>query len=417
MSVMATVKRETFFASRDRAFLIWMLVALSLSSISVWSGLTEIESQQATIKRVLIADEQDRLSELEKQSDWGGAAYYSFHFTYSEPSAFAFAALGQREVLPWKHRLRMLALEGQIYEHDSGNPELSLIGRFDYAFFAAFVLPLILIIMLHDLRASERTAGRYELLNATASSHRSLWFSRAALRATAIFLVSTIPLAIGGGVSGVGLSVLFSATVFLGLYIVFWTAVCLMFSNWQRSAPVILAALVGVWVLLGTVIPTASRMMIDQQAAIPSGADILMTQREAVNDAWDLPVSSTMTPFIERHPEWEGYVHSGEGFNWPWYYAFQQVGDQTAEQLSNAYQSGRLERDRLTRLAAILAPPVLLEHQLQSLASTDMRSAIRYENKVRAFHAELRRFFYPMLFGQKPFDAEKLRDLPEFNPS
>jgi len=33
----------------------------------------------------------------------------------------------------------MLALEGQIYESDSGNPELSLIGKLDFAFVAAFL--------------------------------------------------------------------------------------------------------------------------------------------------------------------------------------------------------------------------------------------------------------------------------------
>ena len=53
---------------------------------------------------------------LISQNDWGGLAYASFHFVYNEPSAFAFAALGQREGEPWKHRIRALALEGQIYE-------------------------------------------------------------------------------------------------------------------------------------------------------------------------------------------------------------------------------------------------------------------------------------------------------------
>ena len=66
------------------------------------------------------------------------------------PSALAFAARGVRDDLPWKHRIRMLALEGQIYETDAGNPELSRIGKLDFAFVAAFLLPLLLILLLHD---------------------------------------------------------------------------------------------------------------------------------------------------------------------------------------------------------------------------------------------------------------------------
>ena len=61
----------------------------------------------------------------------------------------------------------MLALEGQIYERDVGNPSVALIGRFDFAFLAAFILPLVLIMLLYDLRTSEKTAGRHDLLEAT----------------------------------------------------------------------------------------------------------------------------------------------------------------------------------------------------------------------------------------------------------
>lgn len=60
--------------------------------------------------------------------------------------------------------------------------------------------------------------------------------------------------------------------------------------------------------------------------------------------------------------------------------------------------------------------PALLERQLQQLAGTDMRSAINYEDRVRAFHAELRAFFYPMLFQQEPYDSDRLTDLPKFCP-
>ena len=145
MSAINSIVRETEFLARDRVFLVWLAVVLCLSSLAVWSGLAEVRHQHETIARLLSADQQDRTAELAKQADWGSAAYYSFHVTYDPPSDFAFAAIGQRDALPWKHRLRMLALEGQIYEHDAGNPELALIGRFDFAFFAAFVLPLILI--------------------------------------------------------------------------------------------------------------------------------------------------------------------------------------------------------------------------------------------------------------------------------
>ncbi len=410
------LRREARFLARDRGVVIWMVVVLCLSSAALWSGLAEVQRQHDAIERLVKADQEDRSAELSKQTDWGGAAYYSFHLTYDPPSQFAFAAIGQRDSVPWKHRIRMLALEGQIYEHDAGNPELALVGRFDFAFFAAFVLPLILIFLLHGLQASERVAGRYELLNATAGKDNVLWRWRALLISGGVLVASIAPLLVAGAISGTGLLKLMGAVILVAIYVAFWALICVLVAKWERPSSVILSALVGVWILLGTLLPTASRLAIDDLIPIPAGADILMTQREAVNDAWDLPVAVTMAPFVERHPEWTGYVHSGDGFDWPWYYAFQQVGDQKTETLTIAYKNARLERDRIAGLIALLAPPALLERLLQRLAETDLRTAIKYEDDVREFHSELRSFFYPLLFQQQPFDAEKLADLPQFHP-
>ncbi len=415
MSGLTALRRETWFVLSDRGFVVWIVAVLALSSFAVVSGLAEIRQQRDSIAFLLEADQMDRSAEFSRQGDWGSAAYYSFHLTYDPPSDFAFAAMGQRDSSSWKHRIRMLALEGQIYEHDPGNPELALTGRFDFAFLAAFVLPLVLIFLLHDLQASERSAGRFNLLVASDVDGGSLWRRRALLKSGGVLIAAILPLVAGIAASGAPLSTGAIAVALVSAYVAFWTLLCLWFASSKRSASVILASLIGVWILLGTLIPAGSRAIIDQLVPVPTGADILMTQREAVNDAWDLPVEDTMRPFMERHAEWTGYVHSGDGFDWGWYYAFQQVGDQRTEHLSTAFTEGRIERDRLAGLFAFAAPPALLERLLQKLAGTEMRSVLAYEDRVRTFHAELREFYYPGLFGGGTFDPTLHAELPRFS--
>lgn len=411
---MALLKPELQFMVRDRALIIWALVVFFLSSFAISTGVLEVRHQNNLIAELVELDAINRTSEFSKQSDWGSAAYYSFHVTYDSPSDFAFAAQGQRDTAPWKHRIRMLALEGQIYEQDIGNPSLALTARFDFAFLAAFLLPLVLIFLIYDLRAKERVVGRYNLLVATVGQGRSLWWTKAFLRCAAIFIAAALPLLIGGLVSGTAFSTLLNAVFFLVIYLSFWTLVCIWIGSWQRSAPVILTSLIGIWILLGTLVPAAGRLLIDNMVPVPSGAEILMTQREAVNDAWDLPKEDTMQPFLERHPEWIDTPEIEGPWDWKWYYAFQQVGDQTAEELTVAYREGRIQRDRLAGVLAYLTPPVLLERSLQSLAETDMSAAMAYEDEVRTFHAELRSFYYPGLFGGKVFDLSELNHLPTF---
>lgn len=411
----SAVCRESALLARDRSVWAWWLVVLCLSVFAVSAGLVEVGHQRAAIARLLEADRADRVAVLKAQKDWGSAAYYSFHLTFDPPSDVAFAAQGRRDDVAWKHRVRMLALEGQIHERDAGHPEMALIGRFDFAFLAAFVLPLVLIVLLHDLRASERTAGRHDLLVATAGHSARLWPLRAGLRAGGVFVCATLPLLVAASLSGAAATTLLAVCALLLVYVLFWTGVCAAVAAWQQTGEVILATLVALWLLLGIIIPAAGRMAIDRAVPVPSGAAIIMTQREAVNDAWDLPKATTMAAFIERNPQWAAYTAVERPFEWKWYFAFQQVGDQKAQALSQAYTAGRVQRDRLAGWVAVIAPPVMLQRSLQALARTDLHASLAYEARVRAFHASLRDFFYPKLFRDEVFDPAKLEAMPRFS--
>ena len=110
------LSREWRFMLRQKYLLVLLGCAILISGFSVQSGLNEIAQQQQTIERLKAADVADRTDTQNKQDEIGMLAYYTFHLTYSAPSDLAFAALGERDIYPWKHRIKMLAIEGQIYE-------------------------------------------------------------------------------------------------------------------------------------------------------------------------------------------------------------------------------------------------------------------------------------------------------------
>ncbi|MEM1152644.1 MAG: DUF3526 domain-containing protein [Pseudomonadota bacterium] len=409
---LSAVRRESRFLVRDRSFIVWVGVSLLLATLAVTGGMAEVQQQRQTIAELLHSDRADREEALADQSTWGGVAYYAFHLTYDPPSDFAFAAIGGRDQEPWKHRIRMLALEGQLYERDGGNPALALTGRFDFAFLLAYIIPLILIFLLHDLQSGERGAGRHTLLSATAGRAGSPWRVRALIRVSVLAVAVAAPLVVASLASGAKAGTVAVALLVLIAYIVFWALLCYYLAKIDLSSSAILARLLGIWVLLAVVTPAASKLAIDAAVPIPSGADIVMTQREAVNDAWDLPKETTMEAFVARYPEWGDYTEVTRPFEWKWYYAFQQVGDQATEALAAAYQAGRQRRDYLTAILVWLSPPALLERVYQRLANTDALARLRYEASVRDFHERLRLFYYPKLFRDEPFDSQLLNELP-----
>ena len=414
------LSRETRFLIKQPYTLIFLAIVLALSVFSVWTGIAETEEQHKTIERLLEKDTLDRTSILDKKSDYGSAAYYSFHLTYLAPSPLAFAAMGQRDIYPWKHRIRMLALEGQIYETDADNPELSFMGRFDFAFLATVLMPLFVILLLHDVRSSESEAGRFDLLIVTAKNQHRLWTARVLVLSIALVLVLTIPLLVGAVVVQAPLIAMgLMALVTLG-HLAFWVVITVLVGNKMakrsQSSAFIASSLLSIWLVLAVIVPVVSDTLINKAVKSPNGGEVVLLQREAVNDAWDLPFSATWDAFLVTHPEWVGKTKMDSLFEWKWYYAFQQVGDQKAADLSNAYRDAIVQKDALAGMVSFTSPPMLTQRLMTAIANTDIRASLKYEQSVRDFHQSLRNFYYPLLFNDTEFDRQALNELPQFSP-
>ncbi len=415
--MLRNIVREARFLGRDRGATFWLLLAFALSVVAVSFGVNEVREQRDTIATLIKEDAADRANALQGQEEWGSAAYYAFHFTYAPPSEFAFAAMGQRDSSPWKHRVRMLALEGQIHESDTRNADFGLVGRFDFAFLAASVAPLLLILLLYDLRASERTARRHDLLVATSGSPLQLWLPRALVRVGLLALLLLAPLWIAALlVEGSSTATLFQATaIVIGSLLIWWLVVELA-SRIDAAPSILLTTLIGIWLAFAIVIPAMSKAMIEASNPVPDGGEILLLQRETVNDAWDLPKEDTMIPFVKKHPELADHAVIDGPWAWKWYYAFQHVGDQKVAPLVEKYREGRMSRDRQAGLVSLLSPTSFVERSFEKLAGTDAASMISYEDAVRGFHAELRAFHYPLMFPEEPYDGELLSGLPSYTP-
>jgi ABC-2 type transport system permease protein len=406
-------REARFIASNRTTRLTWLALAF-ICSLALILGHLEIQRQLETIERTRSQDQVELVQALASAPDYGGAAYAAFSLTWNSPADAAFLAIGQRDLAPWMLRIRALALEGQIHEADNFNPELSLAGRFDYAFVIAFILPLFVIVLLYDVYSAERDAGRVAMLTATAASPVKVWAMRITTLTLGMAMACMLPLWLLGAWFGASAASLVAATASVLLSLFIWTliAAAVAFGAW--SAAVSAAILTGCWLMLALLIPLSGKLLIDRAVPGVDGAQISMVQRETVNGAWDLPKSATMDRFYASHPQWADSEPVTAPFHWKWYYAFQQVGDETAAPLSTEYRAAVQARDQLSGYVAWLSPPVATMRLMQKIAKTDVQSALRYELEIRHHHARIRHFFYPLLFEEPPFSHENLSEFPRF---
>jgi ABC-2 type transport system permease protein len=416
MSSLWTLEARLFL--RQRLALPALLLMAILSIFSVWAGMTEMSRQRDIIARIQpqqAADVASIAKWVSKEGDAGNAAYYTFHATWDAPSALAFAAIGQRDVAPYILRVRALGLEAQLYESENYNAELALPGRFDWAFVLTYIAPLLVIILLHDLKSGEREAGRFNLLAAMARSERGLWRRRIVLRLGALWLMLALPFAVGAMISGAhigGIAIFFLVSA---AYLVFWTLLCLWIGSRGWSSVTNAATLAASWLVLTLILPAMAHLAINMVVPVRQGVELTLAQREKIHGGWDRPKAETMQAFFKVHPEWKDTKPVEGGFHWKWYYAFQHLGDLAAGDQAKAYRAGLERRDSLTVRTGALLPAVGVQTLLHRVAKTDMRAGLAYQDRIRIYHERLRRFYYPYLFNETPFREADFAKTPKWD--
>lgn len=394
-----------------------ILLAL-LAAAGVAAGIAEIRHQRAVIERIGPQQQSDvdAIAEwVDKIGDPGSAAYYTFHPTWDAPAPLAFAALGVRDVAPYILRVRALGLEAQLYDSENFNPELALPGRFDFAFVLVYLAPLFMIALFHDMKSSEREAGRLTMLRALPGAS-GLWRRRVALRFALGYAALAIPFGVGAVLSGVAALPLIGVLALVAAYLAFWAVLAMVIGSRGWSSVTNAAALAACWLVLTLVLPTLAHVVINRAVPVAQGVELTLAQREAVNRAWDIPREVTMERFFANHPEWRDTPPLPPEFHWKWYFAFHQVGDESVADKVRAYRTGLETRDTAARTIGWVLPGVGVQAVLTRMAGTDLSAQLAYQDRIRAYHEQLRRFYYGYLFNDRPFHTADFAKVPKFGP-
>lgn len=405
--------------SRSRWALAALGLMLALSALAVVSGLREVARQSHEIARLADLQRADQAAQARQHAakgDAGSVAYYTFLGTWNPPSPAAFLALGLRDTAPHVLRVRALALQAQLHEGEIFNPELALAGRLDWAFVLVYLAPLVLIALLYDLVSGERRAGRLATLQALPGAGPGLWLRRAALRTSLALACLLLPMLAGAWAAGMQAGALAGVLLAAAAYVAFWSGLSLWVATRTGGSVANAMALMGCWAVLTLVLPTLAQATLARSVPVRQGVELMVAQRQAVHAAWDLPREETMERFLAIHPQWRGTAPLPAGFHWKWYYAFQQLGDESVAPQVAAYREGLSTRQRWTERIGWVLPGVGVQTVLHRQAATDLPAQLAYQDEVASFHARLRDFYYPYLFKDIRFEPGDVARLPRFEP-
>ncbi len=394
-----------------------LLVLAALAGVALALGLADVARTRADIARVrgLEARETAAIAGFAK-GDAGEFGYYRNFPVWRAPGDLAFLAPISGDAVPAIMRIRILALEGQINDNETANPELLLAGRFDFAFVTLYLAPLLLIALLHDLWSAEREAGRLAALASLPLANSRLWSPRALIRAGGVALALLLPLGLAGLIEGTAPLRLAMAAALVLASLAFWALVTLAVARREAASATQSAILAGLWFAVTLVVPAAAHLAINAAVPLPDAAAIARENREEVHAGWDRPKAETMARFVALHPAYAGQAATGVAFEWKWYFAFQHLGDRAVAERSATRTSGIARREALAQGLGWLLPPIKVAQAMQHLAGSDVAADLAFRRQVQAYHRALREYHYPYLFHGRPMRAADVAGAPGFAP-
>lgn len=403
-----------------RTVLIGTVTLLLFGCYGFYYGSQVISHQQQTIASVLKV-QQKHLREIVEHGTGkpaGTTAYYPFFYTINPASTWAGFSIGQRDVNPFSLKVKMLAIEGQLYDSELTNPLTLLVGNLDASFVFIFLFPLLIIAVTHNAISEEQENGVWKIVRTTTQSIGAAIAVKLLIRLGII--VATTVLLFGIAVTWLRLPLsqptfqLFSIVL---LYVLFWYLLSVLVVALGKSSSFNATTLICIWIFLCILFPGVANIAVNQMVPVPEAAETAIRQREGYHAKWDQPKKPTMEKFYTVYPQYRKYSIPDDKYSPGWYYAMQFSGD-----LESAHSSEKLfkklyRRQMLSERIAGFNPVVAAQQSLNKVANTDLTSHIRYLQSVKAHHRQIREYFYPFIFENTPTENIDWAGYPAYEPN
>ena len=396
---MITLILKNFLRSNSvRIGVIFLLLA---GIISLFVGRQFIDKQHQSITETALHQKEHIARNVKNHQDEIGLLLYYLKFSIVNNTLPINAlSIGQRDVNPSIQSVTIRTLEAQKYDSDLNNPSNLLLGNIDFSFVLIFLFPLLVIAFTYNIISEEKESGTWRIVVIQSKSPFLFIFQLFAIRFLIIFLVL--------------LKTLFSSVIFLGipidaafwtylitstLYLIFWFCVCFWVASLHKSSNFNAVILLSIWIFLIIILPASINNYLVSKYPTPEALETTLKQRKGYHEKWDMDKQKTVDKFFVHYPQFNKFKMPAGDFNWLWYYAMQQMGDDESAKKSQELRAKLEKRNRLSANIAQFIPTLHLQVQLNEIAKSGLENQLLFLYETGKFHEKNRLYFYPKIFS------------------
>lgn len=345
--------------------------------------------------------------------DLGLLLYYLKFSLINETAPLSSLAIGQRDVNPSIQSVTIRALEAQKYDAELTNPTNLLLGNLDFGFVLIYLFPLLIIAFTYNLISEEKESGTWRIVAVQSRNLMGHIGQLFAVRGVAV--VGVFGLVVLGAIPFLGIPLDGAFWAFLALsllYLLFWFSLCFWVVSRQKSSSHNAMLLVAIWLGLLVIAPAGVNNYIVARYPVPEALATTLKQRKGYHEKWDMDKTATVEKFYAHYPQFRTVATAPMTFDWRWYYAMQQLGDDESARESGELRAKVGQREATSRAIALFIPTLYTQLNLNELARSGLGNQLRFLDETTRFHERIRLYFYLKIFQNAPVKAEKWADFP-----
>lgn len=226
-------------------------------------------------------------------------------YQFKRPSPAIVYTIGQAEQYGF---YKAIGMSSSPYDADMAkeiaNPERIQSGTLDFSFVVLFLLPLLLLILLYNIKGQEAEQGFLPLVFVQTNSKNWWILSRTLFYVLLLLFVLFWMLVYGAVLTNVfgADNVFWKVYIWVSIYLLFWAVIYFFILKYGKNTVSNTLQMIGVWLLISFIVPAAVQQWISIEKPTNLMVDFIDAKREKTDKIYDQSTELIYQQLFDLYP-------------------------------------------------------------------------------------------------------------------
>ena len=389
MSYLDTLVAENRQLIRNPYKLVALLIFMLTCFYGLWKGYAFYEGRNTEIQKIKI-QQQELIKQASSWLDEGmtgpedrpwvniqqpfWAMWYANHYVYDDPSSMMIYSIGQADQFAFQKRVSMwtTGYDPDIIA-DLHNPEFVGIGSLDFTFVWIFLMPILLIVLLYDVKGLEYDLGFLTSISLQSPSQNGWVLGRASyyflLVLGLLFLTMIVPFFM----LDMSSALMFTYIIYGITYMLFWFVIYFFVIKSGKGQTDQAVKMLVIWLLLAVVIPGGVHQFLNLKYPPNYMMDWLTTKRVEQDKIFSMSYDEIL-PIVRDQYDWlnsEDYSNEDSVSQSVKNTLYRMVLTIEFDNVVNGILKDLEEKNQAIRKTHLISPVLFFQNRLNSVCGTD----------------------------------------------